>query len=94
MTVFESIQDQLFFRACYLLDKWDAACNRLELTPLQLALEYVLAHSSIERIIVGVDNVLQLIEIIEADIGRKKFNFPELESNDIELIEPSRWNVP
>ena len=67
------------------------ACDQSGLTPLQLALGYVLAHSSIERVVVGVDSLFQLTQILSAASVSCISADPETESHDLELLDPSRW---
>jgi hypothetical protein len=47
----------------------------------------------VSKAIVGVDNVQQLMQIIEAVQGDLDISIPStLISDDINLINPSRWN--
>jgi aryl-alcohol dehydrogenase-like predicted oxidoreductase len=74
-----------------LWQKWSAACALSNVSRLEMALGFVLAQPSVERVIVGVDSLLQLKQIINS--AKKPFTglFPDTESQDLELIEPFRW---
>jgi aryl-alcohol dehydrogenase-like predicted oxidoreductase len=76
-----------------LLKAWSEACAQSKLSPLRLSLGYVLAQASIERVVVGVDSLVHMRQIINA--AREPVNevFPQIESEDRELIEPSHWKL-
>jgi aryl-alcohol dehydrogenase-like predicted oxidoreductase len=66
-------------------------CDTQAVAPLDLCLAFVLAYREIDRIIVGVDSLVQLREILSAELLPAAFDFPEIECEDLNLIEPSRW---
>lgn len=70
---------------------WSSACKKLKSNPLELALGYVLSHETIERVVVGVDSAVHLKQVIEASARPFQGPFPQICSNDLELIEPYRW---
>ena len=72
---------------------WSDSCVQSGLSPLAVSLRYVLSQADIERVVVGVDSVTQLHEIVTAVNGPAVSIFPQIESQDIELIEPSRWKL-
>ena len=82
-----------FSRWQSLWQKWSEACVQSGLSPLEMSLGYVLAQSAIERMVVGVDSVLQMNQIIAATRKPGIKVFPQIESQDLELIEPSRWKL-
>lgn len=60
-------------------------------SPLQACLGYVLSHSEIDRVVVGVDSLTHIQEII-ASVLEPCNKLPEIfSSNDLDLINPSRW---
>jgi hypothetical protein len=71
--------------------KWEQWLAETGLTPLQACLRDALAQTSIARVIVGVDSLLQLKEILLAAEGTAPEPPEALHSNDIDLIDPSRW---
>ena len=78
--------------------RWEALWKSLEqwliesnLTPLQACLGFVLANRHIDKVLVGVDTVKQLKEIISI-AEPLQLDVPELfSSDDIDLVNPSRW---
>lgn len=74
---------------------WDVwhqwlAANRL--SSLQASLGFALAQTEIDRVIVGVDTVRQLQGILSAADAPAPSLPVELNCEDIDLINPSRWN--
>lgn len=76
-----------------LLQAWSAACAQSNVSPLQMALGFVLSQPSVERVVVGVDSLLQMNQIINAAKRPVVGLFPQIESQDLELIEPFRWKL-
>ena len=76
-----------------LLQAWSAACAQSNVSPLQMALGFVLSQPSVERVVVGVDSLLQMNQIINAAKRPVVGVFPQIESQDLELIEPFRWKL-
>lgn len=74
-------------------DAWSAWLEEHGLTPIQACLAFALSESSIDRVIVGVDNVSQL-EGIFAALGAPLSSVPAaLMCGDLDLIDPSRWKT-
>ena len=72
---------------------WDALVASYNVRAMDYALNYVIADSRIDRVIVGVDNSEQLSELLIAynrDLG---FDLKGLGINDLDLIDPSRWRI-
>jgi aryl-alcohol dehydrogenase-like predicted oxidoreductase len=80
-----------FDRWSRLWEKWGSWLAERNLTPLQACLGFALSHGEIDRVIIGVDSTLQLQEII-ADSKAARISLPEeLTSDDLDLIDPTRW---
>jgi aryl-alcohol dehydrogenase-like predicted oxidoreductase len=76
-------------------DLWQAWHHWLaknNLSALQACLAFALSHSEIERVVVGADNVDQLRQIISAVSIENDLRFPDFSCDDLNLIDPSRWN--
>jgi aryl-alcohol dehydrogenase-like predicted oxidoreductase len=70
---------------------WDRWLEQNRITPLQATLAFALAEDKVNKVIVGVDNCVQLKEIINAANTAIK-DFPEeLSITDAKLINPSNW---
>jgi aryl-alcohol dehydrogenase-like predicted oxidoreductase len=75
-----------------LLDSW-ASASAEQGSALSLALGYAMSFAQIERVVVGVDTVEQLRQIIDAANRAMPTSFPDIQSTDPDLIEPSRWKL-
>jgi aryl-alcohol dehydrogenase-like predicted oxidoreductase len=74
-----------------LWDQWDKWLSYSNLTALQASLGFALSEPRVDRVVVGVDNLAQLEEIFAA-VGRAIPAPPmELMTDDLDLIDPSRW---
>lgn len=79
-------------------DKWQALWKQWHrwlddqaLTPLQACLGYAMSQAGIDRVVVGVDSVMQLQEILSA-VGARRVTAPRsLATDDIQLLNPSNW---
>ena len=75
-----------------LWDEWARWLHLHQLTPLEACLRFVLAFSEPRRVIVGVDTSAQLAEILQAAQGALPLLSPALQSNDVDLLNPSNWH--
>lgn len=72
--------------------EWDRWLSETGLTPLQACLRFTNTLDCIDRVVVGVDNVAQLNQIIEAAEGALP-SLPQFKSlQDDRLINPATWN--
>jgi len=86
-----SSRPKQFDRWRSLWDEWDRWLEEQGLTPLQACLGFVLSHSEIDCVVVGVDNVRQLQDIVRAT-STKPVSVPSsLATDEAELIHPSLW---
>tara|TARA_R110002126_G_scaffold110918_1_gene248381 strand:- start:98246 stop:99124 length:879 start_codon:yes stop_codon:yes gene_type:complete len=83
----------IFNRWQPLWDAWELWLNEQALTPLQACLNFALANADIDRVLVGIDNLEHLQEIMASP--NTSFVLPpdNLVSENLDLINPSRWNV-
>lgn len=62
--------------------------------PLEACLSFVLSHSEIANVVVGVDSAVQLDQVLTVVRNLKTEVPPQaLSSSDPEFVEPSRWRV-
>lgn len=86
-----SSRPKQFDRWQSLWTKWDRWLTEHALTPVEACLAFVLSHSEIDCVVVGVDNVRQLREIVRA-AGTKTVPAAQgLATNEPDLILPSNW---
>jgi aryl-alcohol dehydrogenase-like predicted oxidoreductase len=87
----QSKRPSYFDRWSPLWSRWHAWLECMGITPLQACLSYVASFPEIERVVVGVESKIQLIEILEA-ILRPKPQIPkEFGCIDLDLINPVNW---
>jgi aryl-alcohol dehydrogenase-like predicted oxidoreductase len=68
--------------------------KELSISPLSLALSYVNSIKELDYFLVGINNVKQLQEIVEAPIiEAPSEDFRDLFVNDGNFIDPSKWNI-
>ena len=76
-----------------LLNRWLEWCQNQSISPLKAALNFVCNHPGIEKVVIGVDSAKQLKEILvqlSADCPKPPSH---LMSDDVDLINPSRWKL-
>jgi len=75
-----------------LWETWDQWMAEQQLTPLEACLGFAITEATIDRVVVGVDNLLQLGQILES-LTKELSQIPqELIVTDQNLINPSSWN--
>lgn len=88
-----SRRPQKFGRWQSLWSEWDRWLDEVGLTPLQACLRFAHTVDGVDKIVVGVDSVVQLREILAASTGGPLTSTPSWPRQiDIDLINPSRWN--
>lgn len=71
---------------------WHSWLDEQSISALQACLSFVNSHPEISRVIVGVDSLKQLQGILDNIDDTQIIPPKTLQSDDIELINPSRWN--
>jgi len=74
-----------------LMRKWHDWLLTNNISAVKACLSYLLSHKEIDRVIVGVQNEMQLEEILGNINGQKITDFPNLYCEDEELINPMYW---
>lgn len=77
-----------------LFQAWSHWLTEYELTPLEACIRYVLSHSQISKVVVGVESPSQLLEIIRIQPGDLPYLPDSFASPDLNLINPSLWKLP
>ena len=80
-----------FSRWDSLWQRWHAWLEGSAVTPLQACLGFGLAQPDIDGVVVGVDSPSHMREILENARGMSEPPPVDLQSDDIDLIDPSRW---
>lgn len=80
-----------FDRWSSLWSRWHEWLHEMNTTPLQACLSFAASFPQIDRILVGIENKNQLLEIIDG-IQRVALEIPsEFGSEDLDLINPANW---
>jgi aryl-alcohol dehydrogenase-like predicted oxidoreductase len=94
LLLMSSISRPAFFASWMpLLDRWLSWCREAGVAPLEGALGFVRGQPGIECVVVGVDSAAHLREIVAASQRRIPQPPLDLWSNDLSLIDPSRWKL-
>jgi hypothetical protein len=87
------IRPTYFQRWQSLWQTWENWLADNRLTPLQGCLGCVLSNSDIDRVVVGVDSLVQLQEIIAATTEQYLIPPNNLFYDDPDLINPAQWTL-
>lgn len=74
-------------------DQWHHWLDTKSLLPLNACLGFALSQPEIDRVVIGVDTLDQLKEIIACVKNPIEIPPKTLMSEDLDLINPSHWNV-
>ena len=70
-----------------------SACANLNISPIEMCLAYIRQMDFAAGVIIGVENDVQLNEIASAlQVSIPEIDFRRLESRDVGLIDPRKWN--
>ena len=75
----------------YLWDKWHDWLNTNNINPVQACLSYVKNVDEIDKVIVGIDSIKHIQKIVEYYNQDFSYEFPNIASKNINLINPSKW---
>lgn len=76
-----------------LFSDWYKFLNENNLDALNVSLGFVLQQNWIDKVVVGVDNSLQLKALLKIEKSSLSSDFPKIECNDPNLINPSNWRL-
>ncbi|MCE5181768.1 MAG: aldo/keto reductase [Anaerolineaceae bacterium] len=76
-----------------LWDRWHKWLSGHDVSAVQACLAFPLAFPEIDRVVVGADSVSQLTQIIGAANSTTQIFFPDLQCEEENLINPSRWSL-
>ena len=65
--------------------------NNSSVDPYEICLKFVLNNSKIDKVLIGIDNKAQIIELVEKMKRNHQIIFPQINCNDENLINPSFW---
>lgn len=72
--------------------RWEEWLNYNNSSPLEACINFACSNHRINKVIVGVDSLSQIKKIIStAALQKKPMKFPDIQSIDEDLINPSNW---
>tara|TARA_B100001250_G_scaffold414087_1_gene450612 strand:- start:1072 stop:1938 length:867 start_codon:yes stop_codon:yes gene_type:complete len=71
--------------------KWTDWLKTNDIDPIHACLSYVKSIKGIDKIIIGVDSLEQIMTIVEKYNKKSLIDFPDISSDDHLLINPSNW---
>jgi aryl-alcohol dehydrogenase-like predicted oxidoreductase len=74
-----------------LLQNWHQWLAQNDISALQACLSFTLSYPEINRVVVGADSVVHLKQIIAAVSRDIDLELPNLNCEDLNLIDPSYW---
>jgi aryl-alcohol dehydrogenase-like predicted oxidoreductase len=75
-----------------LWEQWHRWLDQEKVSPIAACLGFSLALPGVERVVVGVDSVVQLAEVITAAEAASPLPPDAMNCEDLDLIDPSRWS--
>lgn len=72
---------------------WEWLQNHADVNPLKVCIQFALAAKGIQKLVIGVQNLSQLEEIINGTKLEWAFDFPNIECQDIDLLNPTFWKL-
>ena len=72
---------------------WQNWLHESDLTPVQACIGFAIAQAGVDRVIVGIDSLAQLEDILENTDTPIDDIPPGIGSDDIDLVNPSRWKL-
>lgn len=82
-----------FLRWVRLWSSWRGWLESHGISPLEGCLAYALSCTGVDRIVVGIDCEQHLIEIGKASTIGEIDEFPDVASNELDLVNPTLWGA-
>jgi len=74
-----------------LWNSWHEWLTENNVSVVQACLAFPMSFPEIDRIVVGADSVSQLEQIVNAVTNHQKYDLPNIQCEDENLINPARW---
>ena len=74
-----------------LFDEWHSWLKNSKLNPIQGCLSFILSNDLIDKFIIGIQSKNQLKDLINLANYKPNFDFPDIGSDDENLVNPSKW---
>ena len=80
-----------FARWNNLMQTWYSWLEDHDGSAVEACLSFPLSFPEIDRVVVGADSVKQLVQIVSAADSQSSFEFPDLQCEDENLVNPANW---
>jgi len=82
-----------FYKWEHELTKWGNWLENNNFSAIQACLIFALSFQKIDKVIVGVDSLRQLMQIVDSLENQPLIAFPDFHLNDEDLINPMNWSA-
>lgn len=72
--------------------KIDSFCKKNDISKHELCLRFVMMNKSIKKIIIGIDDKKNILDVEKIKFKKLNFKFPKFFLKDKELIDPRKWS--
>lgn len=72
---------------------WHTWLSKNDVSALNASLSFPLSFPEVDRVVVGADSLAQLSEILKCSKLPFNIDLPNLQSDDLKLINPTNWNL-
>jgi aryl-alcohol dehydrogenase-like predicted oxidoreductase len=73
------------------LKKIDEFCEKNNLSKLEFCLNFVLQNKFIDKLVIGIEDKKNIYEISRVKYTKNNKRFPNIDSNNLNLIDPRKW---
>jgi aryl-alcohol dehydrogenase-like predicted oxidoreductase len=80
-----------FIKWNYIFQKLNDWEIKNKINRYELCINYIKKFNKISKVIVGIDNFIQAKKLFKYIKKKPRFNFPNIQSSDNNLINPSKW---
>lgn len=65
-----------------------------DVSSAEACLGFVQGFPQVDRVVVGVDSLMQFEQLVAASSAKLASDWPEMGSDDVSLVNPAKWNQP
>ena len=84
---------QRFPHSSNIFKAWHEWLHQNNIRSVEAWLKYPLSIKYIDKVVVGIEKLDHLVEILDFYSKKRSFSFPDVSSNNENLINPSKWKI-
>ena len=84
---------QRFPHSSNIFKVWHEWLHQNNISSVEACLKYPLSIKYIDKVVVGIEKLDHLVEILDFYSKKRSFSFPDVSSNNENLINPSKWKI-